>query len=113
MTDTIDHGSTVLPSGHEYHDVSRRLTIKGDQAIIRRQQELPNNFWDRVAAQKDVSDKAPVGEFLHVAAIPALVVEEWFAAGFNMFDKNVTLQDILARLRLEDKDRLITTSRKI
>lgn len=113
MTDSTKNGSIILPNGETYHDVSRRLTIEGDRAIIRRQQEIPDDFWDRIAALKDVSDKEPVGEFLHVAAIPAAVVEEWYAQGFNMFDKNVGLKEILARLRLEDKDRLITTNRKI
>lgn len=106
MTDT-------LPNGVVFHDTKRRLTIEDDRAIIRRQQEIPDNFWENLRETKHVQDNAPVGEFLQVASIPTNVVEEWFAQGFNIFDKNVTLSMILARLRLEDKDRLITTSRSI
>ena len=96
-----------------FNDVSRRLTLDGDTAIIRRQQEIPADFFDRAAELKHIQDSAPAGEFLQVATIPANVVEEWYAQGFNIFDKNVNHTEILRRLRNEDKDKLITTSRSI
>jgi hypothetical protein len=67
----------------------------------------------RLRELKHVQDTKPVGEFLQVASIPTTIVEEWFAEGFNIFDKNTTVQMILARLHAEDKERLITTSRQI
>lgn len=103
----------ILPGNVEFHDTSGRLTLDGDKATIRRQQEIPARFWDRLLETKRIQDSKPVGEFLQVASIPTLVVEEWFRQGFNMFDKNVTVHDILARLRAEDKDKLITTTRQI
>lgn len=103
----------ILPGNVEFHDTQGRLTLDGDKATIRRQQEIPARFWDRLREQKRVQDNAPAGEFLKVASIPTLVVEQWFREGFNMFDKNVTHHDILARLRAEDKDNLITTSKQI
>lgn len=110
MTDTP---GIILPGDVEFHDTNRRLTIDGDRAIIRRQQEIPSNFWDRLQEIKAVQDRAPVGEFLMAASIPTNVVEEWFAQGFNIFDKSVSFKEIMARLRMEDKDRLITTSRQL
>jgi hypothetical protein len=103
----------ILPGNVEFHDTNRHLTLEDDRAIIRRQQEIPENFWQRLRELKHVQDTKPVGEFLQVASIPTTIVEEWFAEGFNIFDKNTTVQMILSRLHAEDKERLITTSRQI
>ena len=98
----------------KFEDVSRRLEINDDGvATIRRQQEIDNAFWDRLRAIKAVQDDEPIGDFHMVASIPCVLVEKWYSEGFNMFDKNVTIQDVLKRLRNEDADRLITTNRKI
>lgn len=110
MTDTP---GIILPGNVEFHDTSRRLTIDDERAIIRRQQEIPDDFWDRLERIRAVQDSAPAGEFLMAASIPTTIVEEWFAQGFNIFDKSVTFAEIMARLRAEDKDRLITTSRQL
>lgn len=101
--------------GVQLKDVTRRFirTNDDDNLLIRRQQDIPPDFWDRLKQTKKIQDEAPAGEFLKVASIPAVVVEEWYAQGFNIFDKNVTLKEILARLRMEDKDNLITTSRQL
>lgn len=106
MTDNI-------PNDIVFHDTKRRLTIEDDRAIIRRQQEIPDQFWDHLREIKAVQDSAPVGDFLMAASIPTNIVEQWYAEGFNIFSKEVTLPLILARLRLEDKEKLITTSRSI
>lgn len=96
-----------------FHDVQTNLRLNGDTGLVTRRQEIPDAFWDDIAASRTAQDNKPVGDFLHVASIPSLVIEEWYAQGFNIFDKNVTLPEILARLRLEDKDKLIVTSRSI
>lgn len=103
------------PTDLVYHETERRLILNDDlsQATIIRRQEIPSDFWDKVAELKHVQDNAPVGDYLCVATLPELVIEKWFAEGFNIFDPNVTAKEVLARLRLEDKDRLITTSRQI
>ena len=98
----------------DFRDVSRRLEITDDsQAIIRRQQDISDAFWDQVATLRNVQDEAPIGDFHMVASIPCVLVEKWFAEGFNMFDPNVSIEDVLKRLRAEDADRLITTKRSV
>jgi hypothetical protein len=96
-----------------FEDVTRRLTIDGDNAVVRRQQDISDAFWDQVKNVKHVQDHAPIGDFHQVASIPCVLVEKWFAEGFNMFDPNVSIQDVLKRLRAEDATDLITTSRTI
>ena len=101
------------PKDLVFHESKRNLRLEDDRALITTKQEIPDDFWDRVAELRHVQDRAPVGEFLQVAAIPEIIVEQWFREGFNIFDRNIGLKEILARLRMEDKERLITTSRSI
>jgi hypothetical protein len=98
--------STLGPS--LFRDVRRTLTVDGDRAIIKRTQDIPPDFWERIERRRDIQKSAPVGEFMHIAEIPAHMVETWFAEGFNVFDKNVDHKAILARLRAESAERLIT-----
>jgi hypothetical protein len=96
-----------------FHTTSHRLREDGDNLIIRRQQEIPDQFWENAARLKHIQDSKPVGEFLQVATIPEAVVEQWYRDGFNIFDKNVSIPEVLRRLRAEDLNALITTSRDI
>jgi len=51
---------------------------------------------------------------MHLAAsIPVVVVEQWMAEGFNIFDPNVKLEDIMKRLRLYDMERLIASGKRL
>lgn len=102
-------------SGIEFIDVQRRLVIndEADMATIIRQQEVPDDFLRSIADRRHDSLTAPVGDLHYAGSIPAAVVEKWFAEGFNIFDPNVSLEDIMARLRREDMDRLIGTSKTL
>jgi hypothetical protein len=94
-----------------FDDVQRNLRVDGDVAHVRKQQELSDAYWESLRQTKHVQDNAPIGDFHMVASIPCLKVEEWMRQGFDMFDPNVTIEDVLKRLRAEDSERLITTSR--
>lgn len=101
------------PENIAYREVHRNLNFDGDKAVIRRTQDIPDDFWDQVEQLRHINKTEPTGEYMHVAAIPDVIVEKWFAEGFNIFDPNVDHKQILARLRAEDCERLITTSRTI
>jgi hypothetical protein len=42
-----------------------------------------------------------------------VVIEKWFAEGFNIYDKNVTAKDILKRLQSQDMTGLMATSKSV
>lgn len=102
-------------SGHEFVDVQRRLIINddADQATIVRSQEVPDDFLRSIADRRLDSQHAPAGDLHYAGSIPAAVVEKWYAEGFNIFDPNVSIEDIFARLRREDMERLIGTTKTL
>jgi hypothetical protein len=100
---------------HDFIDADIRLRINPDENRVERKvsQDLPSSFLDRLKDTRTRSANKRMGEFHHVASIPVALVEKWQAEGFNLYDKNVSVQDVLKRLNSEDLTAFIATSRKI
>ena len=96
-----------------FSDVSNRLLIEDDRAVFKRTQDIGNHFLSDLASQRAASVHAPIGDFHHVCSIPVVVIEKWFAEGFNIYDKNVTAKDILKRLQSQDMTGLMATSKSV
>lgn len=96
-------------------DAKRKLLLNEDvsQATIVRTQEVHDSHLDWLRDERIASANAPAGDFHLAASIPVAVVEKWFAEGFNIFDKNNTLEDIMKRLRREDMEKFIGTSKQL
>lgn len=96
-------------------DVETKVRLDDDKAIFRRTQEIDSKFLAGLADQRTESSSAfhRAGDFHHAASIPVVVVEKWLAEGFNIFDPNVKLEDILKRLQKYDMENLIATGKKL
>lgn len=94
-------------------DVKTNLRVDADTAHITSSQEIPTSFLDNIADARNATANARMGDMHRVASIPTLYVEKWMREGFNIFDRNVTVPEILKRLHREDMERLITTTKKI
>lgn len=91
-----------------------RLRENGHQSLLRKiTQDIPAQFLDRLKDKRAASLNAPMGDMHHVASIPESVVLKWMGEGFNVFDQNVTVQEIIARLRVEDMGDFMATERTI
>jgi hypothetical protein len=101
------------PIDLDFREVQNALRIEEGRAIIKRTQDIDDNFLSRLRDERLASQHAPMGDFHHVAEIPAVLVEKWLAEGFNIFDKNNTLADIIKRLQREDAEGCIATSKKL
>lgn len=52
-------------------------------------------------------------EVEHVAAIPVLFAHEWMRRdGFDVYDKNVSLRDIIAKIKKEDCHAFLTSGKQ-
>lgn len=100
-------------AGVELIDTRNRLLIEDDKAIFRRTQDIDDNFLSNLADSRFESAHAPMGEMHHVASIPTVIVEQWMAEGFNIFDKNISVGDIIKRLQSLDMNGLMATSKSI
>jgi hypothetical protein len=87
--------------------------IVGDFEAIKRTQEIPEDFLTGTKEQRDASS-APAGDFHKVASIPVAVVEQWMREGFDvMKDRNITVKDIVARLKKENLTAFLTTNKRL
>jgi hypothetical protein len=94
-------------------DTENAFRVDDENLVIKRTQDLGSHFLSNLASQRIESANSRMGDFHHVAAIPTSVVEQWMAEGFNIFDKNVELKDVLKRLQSLDMEGLMATSRRI
>ena len=81
------------------------------ELLIKKHQVITDGLLDFT---KDMRfDRTPESNFMHVAAIPTVVVEQWMREGFNIFDKNVSAREIVRRLKVADLDAFLTTSKRV
>jgi hypothetical protein len=92
-------------------DVNRDLSVNGFgiEAI----QEIPDWFLRNLEDDRTAQDGKFAPDMIKVASIPMSVIETWHRQGFKITDPNNTPQDIMDRLRAEDMQKFITTSRRI
>lgn len=101
------------PEGVELIDAEARFRIEEDHVVRKMTQDLPDSFLANLRERRDASRNTLTGNFHHVASIPVALAEKWKLEGFDIFDKNVTIPEILKRLNREDMQALIATSKTI
>ena len=111
MTDKTETTSNSLP----FHDVDVKVQVSDDAKTLNvaKQQYIPDSFLKGLAAEREASKTAKMGEYHKVASIPVALVEKWKSEGFDIFDKNNSLKDIVNRLQSQDFQQFMATSRKI
>ena len=97
------------------HDVETKVRLDDDKAIFKRSQEIDSGFLSGLGylKQESASSFNKTGDFHKVASIPVVIVERWMAEGFNIYDPNVKLPDILKRLQREDMEQLIASGKRL
>jgi hypothetical protein len=102
------------PQGVQYLDANSQLSFDADNKAIRKlSQFIPDSFLDRLKNKRHATTNTPEGEMMHVASIPVAIVEKWMAEGFNIYDQNVRLKDIVRRLQREDMTGLMATNKSV
>ena len=95
-------------------NVNFKLDASSDQAIFTKTQEIPDAFLRDLHDQRIASSgHERMGDFALAASIPTSVVEQWMTEGFNIYDQNNKLEDIMKRLRKMDMDNLIATNKRL
>lgn len=84
---------------------------KQDTLIIKREQEIPDEYVSGLKREKIDTLHTPTGDLYRVASIPVVIVDKWAREGFYLQEH--TAQEILARLRKDQMDAFITTTKRI
>lgn len=96
--------------------INQHITFKDDPdaaLVIKREQPIPKSFLDRLKTERDENSNRPMGNFHRVASIPIAVVEKWQREGFDIHDKNIKASEIVARLKTENLEAFLTTTKRI
>lgn len=100
----------LTPDAPEFHTVLHRFGEDVGGLYLRRTQYLPDWWLDELRAEREDSLSTPAGEMHRFASVPAVVLEEWHAEGFDY--ARADAPEIIARLKKRELDRFIT-SRKV
>jgi len=102
----------IIDSTDRLHlEVDSQMRVQ--QAVVEATQEIDSAFLDSLAAKRELQDRQFAPDDIHVASIPAAVVDHWFRNGFSVWDKNVTPADILKRLAAEDLGKFALTGKRL
>lgn len=88
--------------------------VDGDSSspfTIKRFQDIPQSFLDRLKEDRNESTKSKMGEFHKVASIPVAVYETWLREGYDATKEPIT--KTVAKLKAEGLDYFMATDRKI
>ena len=86
-------------------------TIDKDFEVITRRQEVTDEFLKQCADSRFASSHIPMGDMHQIASIPSSLVDHWKSQGFDIFNESAA--NILKRLRSENFDAFITTTKVI
>jgi hypothetical protein len=94
----------ILDSTTEFHD-------NADGLLIKRQQEIPDEFISNLKKQKMESKSRREGNFMHVASIPVIIHEKWLKEGFDC--TRAPYKETLKRLHAEGLDAFVVTNKRV
>lgn len=83
------------------------------EAHIQAYQDIPQEFLDDLAQQRDFQDGLFAPDELKLCSLPGALVDHWYRQGFSIWDKNVTPADIVARLKAEDLSKFLATTKTV
>lgn len=85
-----------------------------DGLFLRGEQEITDEFLTDLAERRHQSTFVRESEFMHVAEIPAVVVDHWKRNGFDIIgDPSITAKQIVSRLKAEGLDAFLATNKKV
>jgi hypothetical protein len=103
----------TIKNSVELIDADNKIHVEDDKFVFRRTQDITSSFLDNLAEKRAASRHDKMGDLHHVASIPTVLVERWKMEGFDIFDKNNSLQDIVRKLQSEDMQNFMATERDV
>lgn len=94
----------LLDSYTEFED-------NADGLLIKRSQEIPEEFISDLKKQKIESTQQRERTFMHVASIPVIVHEKWLKEGYDCTRE--PYRETIKRLHREGLDAFIVTNKRV
>lgn len=93
-----------------YEDVKETYHDQDNDFVIKRVQEISDDFLRENRRIRDEQAKRPCRNLHKVASIPVIFVLEWMKEGFNIYEESQAA--IIKRCKERGLDDFITTNRK-
>ena len=84
-----------------------------DGVFRKHTQQISNQFLNSIKEQRNSSKSKREGEFMSVAQIPTIVVEQWMREGFDIFSGEHSAAEIVKRLKRENLEAFLTTEKSV
>ena len=84
-----------------------------DGVFRKHTQQISNEFLNSIKEQRNSSKNKREGEFMSVAQIPTIVVEQWMREGFDIFSGEHSAAEIVKRLKRENLHAFLTTEKAV
>lgn len=97
--------------GVELLGVNTEFLQHGDDVVRKHTQTISQAFLDDLKDSRNMSTDQREGEFMRVASIPTVVVEQWLREGFNIYE--ATGPEIVKRLKDQHLDGFMATNKRI
>ncbi len=82
-----------------------------DGLYLHRKQAIPTAYLDFLKDRRATSTQQREGEMMHVASVPAVLVDKWLAQGIPFYQ--LTSREIIHLLYLEGADHFIATRKSV
>jgi hypothetical protein len=98
-------------SGVDLLGVNTDFIQQGNDVIRKHTQEISQSFLDDLKDSRNASKDQREGDFMRVASIPTVIVEQWLREGFNIWE--ATGLEIVKRLKDQNLGDFMATDKRI
>lgn len=92
-------------------DIKVDFADNADGLLIKKSQDIPQEYIDHLKAYRAESNTAPAGNYHRAASIPIIIHEKWLAEGYDCTKEPI--RKTLAKLKAEGLDYFITTDKQL
>ncbi len=84
-----------------------------DGLVLKHTQEISQSFLDGIKETRNESKEKREGNYMSIAQIPVVVVEQWMREGFDITGPDITAAQIVAKLKQESLEAFLTTEKSV
>jgi hypothetical protein len=91
-------------------DVGFAVDANADGLYTKHHQDIDGGFLDRLRDKRNASAHSPIGDYMHVASVPAVFIHKWLKEGFNAYQAPV--KDVVAKLRADGLEQFLASDKR-
>lgn len=90
-------------------DLTPALDADADNLLVRKEQEITDEFLANLRDQRLESANARMGENVRIATIPVIVIEKWLREGFDV--NKASAREVIRKLKADGLEGFLATTK--